>query len=79
MEPSLINTWNFCVKFDLSSLNRHHARVDPELLLVCGRAHFDRLIDEAVSGRSLERPTIVKYLRDYLNTYPPVDGNCTQL
>ncbi|KAL5967081.1 putative glutamate--tRNA ligase mitochondrial, partial [Taenia solium] len=65
--------------FDLSSLNRHHARVDPELLQICGRAHFDRLIDEAVSGRSLGRPAIAKYFSDYLNTYPPVDGDCTHL
>ncbi|CDS41260.1 glutamyl tRNA synthetase [Echinococcus multilocularis] len=65
--------------FDLSSLNRHHARVDPELLQVCGRAHFDRLIEEAFSRRSLRRPTIVEYLRDYLNTYPPIDDDCSQL
>ncbi|VDM33939.1 unnamed protein product [Hydatigera taeniaeformis] len=65
--------------FDLSSLSRHHARVDPELLQICGRAHFDRLVDEAVLRRSLGCPTIINYLRNYMTTYPPLDGNSTHL
>ncbi|KAM7541085.1 hypothetical protein Aperf_G00000039147 [Anoplocephala perfoliata] len=57
--------------FEIHSLNRHHARVDPELLRICGRAHFDRLIDETSSGK---HPNIADYLRNHSNTFHDMRG-----
>uniref|UniRef100_A0A5K3F4G6 tRNA-synt_1c domain-containing protein n=1 Tax=Mesocestoides corti TaxID=53468 RepID=A0A5K3F4G6_MESCO len=59
--------------FDLSALNRHHARVDPELLQVCGRSHFDRLVDEASkvtwhSSATASSSYLVNYLREYFSS-----------
>ncbi|VUZ42042.1 unnamed protein product [Hymenolepis diminuta] len=65
--------------FDFHSLTRHHARVDPELLQLCGRAHFDRLINEASSEQSTTHSAITEYLRDYLNKFHQTDGDCDDL
>ncbi|VDN97733.1 unnamed protein product [Rodentolepis nana] len=65
--------------FDFQSLNRHHAQVDPALLQLCGRAHFDRLINEAASEPTTTHPTITECLRDYLNEFHQADEDCAYL